>query len=202
MVYDARESTKRRTDHFQLENNTAFRKPYTCFNIIDARILTSPLYWQSNLIQCSFTDYPGTCQEFDSVHSAPDSFTFHLESGVTKLSLLAAFPRRKILEEFPEGGKWTCAIGLLARKREKKTEKERLKGTTYGTRGSGRTRVEHSKDTRVQCPVSRNFVASALRHEHVYTYRKRSSMKTANEPLFKINRWLSRSRWNIDGRVS
>jgi len=87
---------------------------------------------------------------------------------VTKLSLLAAFLRRKILEELLKDGEWTAeqAIRLLARKMKKKTEKERLKGTTYGARGSGKTRVEHSEDSRVQSP--RDFVASALRHEHVY----------------------------------
>lgn len=46
------------------------------------------------------------------------------------------------------------------------------------------------------CPVPRNFAAFALSHGHVHartqthshTYIKRTSVKTANETLFKINR--------------
>lgn len=154
------------TRAFQTSSTLAFRRLFRIGRVISSSVL--------------LRDHP-------VAHSAHDSFTFYLESGVTKLSLLSAFPRRKILEELLEDGEWTPrrAIGLHARKEERK-KKERLKGT-YGARGSGRTRVVHSEDTPVSSPT-RFCSFCTLPRTRIYVNRKRPSMKTANEPLFKINR--------------
>lgn len=82
------------------------------------------------------------------------------------------------------------AAGLPVGEREREiVRKGRL---TYGARGSGRTRVKYIRRILIVCPVPQfcSFRTSprtrAYTVTHTYTYK--TSVKTANETLFKINR--------------
>lgn len=135
VTQDACKNTKRRNDNTfdSPDNNIVFRKLYICLNIIGKCTI-----WPSILVLAAYilerVKNPNESER-------TTSFTFYLESGVTKLSVLA-FSRRKILGGLL--GTLGRTLGLVAKEIERRRKKECLKGTTCGARGSGRTCVEHS----------------------------------------------------------
>lgn len=124
-------------------------------HIIRADILFSfVLAWESDLIPVSLLLTIHIPRHVSGIRDkrelcTRDSFTFYLETLAWRSWTIfppaggaAAFPRREILEDFLEGAEWTAWRGSsrIGRERER-GERERLKKTTYGARGSGRTRA-------------------------------------------------------------
>jgi len=142
--------------------------------------------WHLSSSVSSSADYSclGTCQESESGSSARDSFTFYLgDCRDEAVSLPLAFPRREIFHE----SSWKL-----------RNERHRI-GRIVETENQSVRRGRHTALERAEGPRSGGprYVRAILQflrfsprarvriHGHV---GKCTTMETANEPLFKINR--------------